>query len=200
MREMMSLPTRDWNRELALANYDQAWSMVQFLAHGNDGKYQGAFEQFMIAISKGTPPPRAWEKSFGSVENFESRWKHYWTTLPDEPTPALYAKAVTSILTSFTARAWVQQQRLKNFDELVQAGGDGTLRISDDDWLPPSLLTDALQAVVRMKKDGMKFELKFPARSDLPQVVCTMRDGSQAVGSFKLADRRFTDVRVELTK
>ena len=40
-------------RELDPKNYDQAWSMVQFLAHGDGGKYQPAFIEFMNAIGSG---------------------------------------------------------------------------------------------------------------------------------------------------
>ena len=54
IQDMMLLGHRDWNAELDLANYDQAWSMAHFLAHGDDGRYQKAFGQLMVRISKGT--------------------------------------------------------------------------------------------------------------------------------------------------
>ena len=36
-----------------------------FLANADNGKYQGAFLQFMTAVSKGAPGPEAWEGAFG---------------------------------------------------------------------------------------------------------------------------------------
>ena len=45
-----------------LENYDQAWTMVQFLAHAENGKYQGAFVKFMRAIATG-PSASPWSIS-----------------------------------------------------------------------------------------------------------------------------------------
>ncbi|HTL28154.1 MAG TPA: DUF1570 domain-containing protein [Tepidisphaeraceae bacterium] len=200
MREMMNLPLRDWNRHLAQANYDQAWSMIQFLAHGENNKYQRAMEQFMSDVSKGTPASRAWEKNFGgTIETFESRWKEYWTRLPENPTAKLYAKAVTAILTSYTARAYSQGQTFKTFEDLATAGQNEQIKMSDEAWLPPQLLKEGLQAVEAMKKKGATFELKNASRSNTPQIICTMGDGSKAIGSFSFPrPGQCSDVNVEL--
>ena len=40
--DLMSLSHADWNANITIPNYDQAWSMVHFLAHGDNGKYQRA--------------------------------------------------------------------------------------------------------------------------------------------------------------
>ena len=82
IKEMMLLAHKDWNDEMSLTNYDQAWSMVQFLAHGENGKYQGAFVNFMRAIGRGQQWTPAWIASFGSAEGFEEKWQAYWRDLP----------------------------------------------------------------------------------------------------------------------
>ena len=89
VKEMMLLAHKDWNEELSIVNYDQAWSMVQFLAHGDNGKYQAAFVSFMRAIGRGQQWDKAWLTSFGSAEGFEQRWQAYWNALPEDPTLAL---------------------------------------------------------------------------------------------------------------
>src|SRR5687768_1378550 len=62
LREMMSMPLSEWNDELTLVNYDQAWAMVQFLAHGEDGRYQKAFSAFLGMLGKGQSWQNAWQK------------------------------------------------------------------------------------------------------------------------------------------
>src|SRR5438094_888712 len=80
-------------------NPDQAWSVVQFLAHGENGKYQSAFASFMRGIGTGLQWQQAWQANFGSAEGFEVKWKAYWTSLPDDPTADLYAKAIVQTVT-----------------------------------------------------------------------------------------------------
>src|SRR5262249_6657014 len=64
MKEMMLLPHSEWNKKLKMENYDQAWSMVQFLAHGENGKYQRAFGGFMRSLSTGHQWQQAWQANF----------------------------------------------------------------------------------------------------------------------------------------
>ena len=61
---MMRLSHATWNSEMNIANYDQAWSMVHFLAHGDDGRYQEAFEKYMRLVSVGRPSEDAWNATF----------------------------------------------------------------------------------------------------------------------------------------
>ncbi len=80
--KMMAMSHGEWNAALAAVNYDQAWSMVHFLAHGENGKYQGAFSNFIQLLSRGQLPDRAWDTTFGNPAGFEDRWKEYWLKLP----------------------------------------------------------------------------------------------------------------------
>ena len=75
IRDMMLMTQRQWNTDIRVENYDQAWSMTHYLAHGEDGKHQKAFGRFMIAIGKGQPWENAWQQSFGSAKGFEERWE-----------------------------------------------------------------------------------------------------------------------------
>ncbi len=58
IKEMMLLTNREWNADLKIENYDMAWSMTHFLAHGDDGRYQGAFAAFMKDIGATGPGRR----------------------------------------------------------------------------------------------------------------------------------------------
>src|SRR5947208_3833085 len=115
VKQMMLVTLREWNSLLSGTNYDMAWSMVHFLAHAENGKYQGAFANFLVLVGKGNPWDRAWNMAFGSAEGFEEKWKDYWLKMPEDPTLDLYVKAVVSTYTSFLGRVYTQKQ---TFDDL----------------------------------------------------------------------------------
>src|SRR5439155_13186136 len=111
IKRMMLLAHADWNADLTLANYDQAWSMVHFLAHAENGKYQNAFVAFMRAIGRGQQWEQAWLANFGSAEGFETKWQNFWTELKPDATAALYMKANVLTLTSALARGTAPRQK-----------------------------------------------------------------------------------------
>jgi len=59
--------------------YDQSWSIVHFLVHGNRGRFQPAFMTYLREINKGRSSEQAFEAAFGSTdyEPFEAAWKKY---------------------------------------------------------------------------------------------------------------------------
>jgi hypothetical protein len=182
IRAMMLMTNQDWNQRLMGDNYDQAWSMVHFLAHGEDGKYQKAMTNFMLEIGRGRPWDKAWESSFGSAEGFEKKWKDWWLGQPDNPTADLYVKACTMTYASFLGRAKMQKQTFDNFAEFAAAGKSGEVKTPDtEDWLPPSLLAAALAM-----KDGAARAATFELGKDPrgPQVVATLKDGTRIVATF----------------
>jgi hypothetical protein len=197
IREMMLLAHADWNEELSIVNYDQAWSMVQFLAHGDNGKYAGAFVAFMRAIGRGQPWEQAWLASFGSAEGFEQKWQQYWLSLAEEPTLDLYAKAVTQTITSALARATAQKQRFPNFEEFAAASKAGQLKVDARDWLPPTLVNDAFAISDQLRKREMQFALLAATGGSTPRVLCTMKGGKKLVGRFRLSNGRVAEVVVD---
>lgn len=197
VEEMMQLSHEQWNAELDLSNYDQAWAMVQFLAHADDGKYQRAFASFMVQISKGKPWTNAWRDSFGDSRGFEERFRDWWMAQPDEPTPEVFLRATVATWTSLLARAVSQKQTFKDFDALRQSAANGELKFHRDDWLPDSLREQALRWDKRLDRQQLKLELVPATRGSLPTVVCTLPDGSRLVGSFTLKGQRVGDVVVK---
>jgi hypothetical protein len=195
--EMMGLDLGAWNGELALANYDQAWSMVQFLAHGDDGRYQKAFVAFMNQIAAGRGWQVAWKNSFGDAAGFEQRWREWWTKLPDNPTDDLYARATTATITSFMARAFSQGQHFENLETLAQAAAARQLKANPDDWLPPRLLSDALSDARELSKAGYAFAIVTPAPNKPPEVVCTTKEGKKLKGRFTVRAGKVLSVNVD---
>ena len=165
-------------------NYDQAWSMVQFLAHAEDGKYQKGLGNFINAMSRGTPWQKAWGDSFGDIKGFEQKWKDYWTGLEGSPTEELYVQAAVATMSSFLARSASQKQTFASYDEFAKAAdADGGIKTHKDDWLPPDLLTDAIKDARRLKITPA-FEDADDGKTK--QIVVEMADGTRVIGSFKL--------------
>jgi hypothetical protein len=81
---MLRMSNQDWLSAVhsgshgAGLQYDQAWSMVHFLAYGGGKKYQGPFLQYIYFVSRGRDSLTSWEKVFGAnYANFEERWQEY---------------------------------------------------------------------------------------------------------------------------
>lgn len=198
--QMMRLSHAMWNEEMSLRNYDQAWSMVQFLAHGEGGKYQRAFGQYMGMVGSGHDPQLAWSAIFGNdTDAFDARWRAYWESLPPSPTSDLYAQATVATLTSFLARAIDQKQTFDSFDAFTSEAENGTLRIGADEWLPPSLLESTLRDLAVRVQDGEKFSLNPDSSGHLPGLSCSTEQGLHVLGKFTLSNGHVDKVTVSMT-
>ncbi len=192
LEEMMAMSYSEWSDDLQGANYDQAWSMVYFLAHGDDGRYERVFNNFLRDVSRKMQWRRAWDKNFGpDVSAFEQRWRAYWQGLADDPTASGRAEAVVRTVTNFYARALSQRQRFDSFDAFQQAAEAGELRSHPKQALPPSLLERALEQGAELgtwslrKKRGWRW------------LVCTAADGTVYEGRFKIRSRQVQEVTVD---
>lgn len=198
IKDMMLLSHQEWNSEMRIENYDQAWSMVHFLAQGEDGRYQTAFVNFMKLIGRGTPWPNAWMQTFGSAAEFEERWKNYWLNLPPNPTSDLYVQAATEVFTSFIARARAQKQTFDNFEEFINDAKSGSVKTGDtiDEWLPPKLLEDAANGATDRAPVKWKIE-PLPATKS-SQLVATLDDGLRMVGTYTIVRGVATNISVDV--
>ena len=85
------------------------------------------------------------------------------------------------------------KQKFADFDAFKEAveAEDG-LKISQDDWLPHSLIADTM----RVYGQG-KFELK-PGANKQPEISVKTKDGSRLVGSFVLNGQKVQSVSVSI--
>ena len=181
IKQMMLLSHAQWNAEMDVTNYDMAWSMAHFLAHGDNGKYQGAFSNFVRDIGRNRTWDRAWESNFGSAEGFEKQWSEWWLALDPYVTKDLYVKAVVSTICSYVGRAGTQKQTFDNLDEFAKNAKEGTLKIAQEDWLPPTLITNMLNLKDQLGKD-IKYELGKDPKN--VQVIATLPDETRLVASY----------------
>lgn len=198
--ELMNLTREQWNSDIAVVNYDQAWSMVHFLAHGENGKYQKAMGAFIGQLGTGRQWQGAWDETFGSTVGFEHRWRDYWTGLPDNPTIELYAKANVATLTSFLGRAISQGQTFADYAAFKKTAENSSLKYHLQDWLPPALLREALSQSQTFATHGYSYTLAIARRGDRTpqQLVCATPNGSQIVGKFIVRNGRVTNVSTEI--
>jgi len=194
--DFMTISHKQWSADLRTANYDQAWAMVQFLIHGDGGRYIQPLGRLVSLLDSGMRYEQAWLRSFGrDIPGFERRWRQFWLELPAEPGVELYAQATAATLTSFLARAACQKQGFTDAADFLRQARQGTLKCGQNDWLPPGLLKAALG---KSAKAG-QWEL-LTGQSKQPQLACTLTDGTKLVGSFAVVNGQPRDVKVRIER
>jgi hypothetical protein len=190
LREIMSLSHKQWNARISTTTYDQVWSLVHFLVHADDG----ARREGLVALLK--DPNGAFEQHLGNIEDLETMWRTYWSQLSENPTADLYVEATLRTLTSFLARATARRQQFASFAEFLAAAEKGRLKMGESDWLPPSLLSDALKRTATLQNEGGQFTLELDAPRP-PKIAYRARGGSRMVGRFTLKGSRLGDVSID---
>jgi hypothetical protein len=194
LSELIGLTALKWNDELALANYDQAWAFVQFFLHGAKGRYRFAFAGFIDALRSGEPPEKAWAGHFPDTSVLEAQWREEWLGISDDPTRNLYAQAAVATLSSCLGRAIAQGQRFDSFAEFSRAVDSQSLRTAGQDWLPPSLASDALGTLRGMSAQG-SIQVENEA---WPSIVVILPEHVRIMAMFVLRGERVKRVNVEI--
>jgi len=92
-RELLNMSNNQWTRLVNQRDpragllYDQAWSIVHFLVHARDGRYEPAFMRYLQLIHRGRDSDTAFAEAFGSndYQPFEKAWRDYVTDLEPDP-------------------------------------------------------------------------------------------------------------------
>lgn len=93
MDELMSMTSPQWtdtlrtNASRSELLYAQAWSVVYYLIHGDDGRYLRSFEVYLRLLSEGHPHEHAFRSAFGfgAMDGIENRWQTFASTQTDNP-------------------------------------------------------------------------------------------------------------------
>ena len=182
--EFIAIDDKAWSAKLNISNYDQAWAMVQFLAEGDGGKYQGAFVKYMSALAHGVNGQQAWAGQFGVAggdASFENAWKKYWTALPENPTAMGFQRARAMMFASILSRSAASGHKFDTFEKFLAAAKAGELKFASDPvrWMPPTLLEEAM---ARPAPDPAAFALTWAG--NVPKLVETLADGSTITVTF----------------
>lgn len=143
----------EWNRFVASGSsrgglqYAQSWLIVHFLAHGDEGRFAKAFNQYLVALSGGRDHTVAFRTAFGTLDTapFARRWERF---LKDAE-PDNFSETVNRVqfLAAGMARTspegqWpetleqLKAQLVRATFELKYTGDAGkqTLSATDDKW------------------------------------------------------------------
>jgi len=194
LRDLLNLTRDQWNQKIEMSRYDQAWSLVHFLAHGEQGRLQKAFVGYMKEVGKGQDWQKAYNRYLGSIPNLEDRWKRWWIEQPNNPTADGYARVTLAMLTSFLARAHAQGQTFADFEALVKTPAE-EMKQGEVQWLPPGLWKVAVSEASRMRGRGVQFVL---VKGRAPAIVMTMPDGGKFAGRFEVKGDEVSGVRTEV--
>jgi len=96
-RELLGIESEQWQQNMLGGSpkghlqYDQSWAVVHFLIHGNKGRYQKAFTQYLVLISRGRTHDQAFSQTFGpDTQPFAERWEKFM----GEVEPDAYSSAL----------------------------------------------------------------------------------------------------------
>lgn len=193
LQEMMLMQQTEWNADIKRVNYDMAWAMVHFLAHGDDGKYQKPFERYMIAIGRGQDWQDAWIHQFGSLDGFEKAWKTYWLALEPNAAADWYRQAAIAGLTSYLARANAAGQSFEKFETFTTAVRTDAIEMQNNDALPPSLARN----IFNWWPNDVAGQLA-KGTGNAQVIIVTPPDGNVVIGSYTLRGKTVKQVNVTI--
>lgn len=93
IQELMAITSEEWWAVMqrgdgrASIMYTQAWALVHFLIHADNGRFKRAFEQYLREIANGMDHAQAFAAAFGTGDTaaFERRWMAYVQALEPDP-------------------------------------------------------------------------------------------------------------------
>ncbi|MEM6551570.1 MAG: DUF1570 domain-containing protein [Planctomycetota bacterium] len=134
LNRLLTLTPRDWAHALrtdpaaSSRIYAQAWSLVYFLIHGEDGRHLPALQRYLRELAAGAEPDTALKHAFGpaGLTALEPRWRTF--ALEHEPAPLDTAL-----------------QRLHLLASAIRFAHDQPLPVSDNDPQPFDPTGEALR-------------------------------------------------------
>lgn len=175
LTDLLTMTKEDWNNRVrsgaASLQYDEAWSVVQFLVYTEGGRYERLLMDMLRLLWSGVQPDRAVERCFGSdLAPMETAWKDSLLAFrPDELYEAQASLAAYARLLTALDALGVHPENSEQFDEALQehAGsmslpeavetplGERPLTIETGAWwrTPPTAQRTGLAATVRFTPD-----------------------------------------------
>ncbi len=175
LESLLTMSHREWNERVrsggAGGQYDQAWSVVHFLAYSEGGRYAGMLDQLLGLFWQGYDPPRAVRAVFGSdLAPMEAKWKAYIESLePDELYAARDMLDAWGLVLAALDQAGVRPKTLEEFDAalivhgatldlpkaMTTTAGEMELSLVPDAWwrTPPNSAKTGRPAMLRLIPD-----------------------------------------------
>jgi hypothetical protein len=156
----LTMSPQQWQQQMDPVNYLRAWSLVYYLIYADNGKHAAAFNDFMHRLGQGEPWIRAMQGAFGSVDGFIPAWQAYWENLDPNVCDELYLAATMRRLSAFIVRAEMAGALVDTLEDLRRLSADGAPPMPLVNWIPPVLVSEALEDVARRSEAGAGFEIQ----------------------------------------
>lgn len=112
--ELLGIESEQWHSNMLTGSpkghlqYDQSWAIVHFLIHGDRGRYQKAFGEYLMLISRGRAHEQAFTRTFGdNNELFAQRWLKFIR----EVEPDAYSTALKRLQFLGTGLQFLKEQQ-----------------------------------------------------------------------------------------
>lgn len=159
------------DRHRADLQYNQSWSICYFLIHGDDGKYQKAFEDYLMRVSNGTPSSDAFLEAFGAKDTklFRAKWEKAAREMkPDDLSTALSRMAFLGAgVQYFYEQEQYTPKSMADLKQMLQSRGFRMTRTTHG----VAVELNAKEESLFEYADGNRkqiFELLKPERNNLP--------------------------------
>ncbi len=212
LRHLFRFGQSDWlthirqGDPLARLQYDQAWSVIHFLQHGHEGKFQDRLIQYLRLHVEGVGPDAAFRKSFGTdIDGMQRAWRAYVLQL--EPDALSQCRYNINIILSLAKALYDTPHDFTGIEELTEK-----MSIAEEKWEfrgPYGNLFsfDATEGIKKMLLcppcdvfNGDKesdYLLHHNEDTGLPEIYCLNHDGILLKGYFKRRDSRW-ETRTEM--
>jgi len=201
---MVRMTSRQWKagmRDPGSRNYTQVWSMTHFLMHAEDGKYAKVLDRYLSSIHAGKREQA--DTFIESLKGLEDDYVQWWHDMTLDASRRHECEAVVATLGSFLGRAQGQGQTFADPNEFVEAVAADEVKIPSSkttQWLPTSLLTDALHRLSKLTSAdvGPMRPVRWRIEPDrrTPKLVMICADDSSVTAEVTVRGGHVHDVQV----
>jgi hypothetical protein len=200
-KELLAMSPAEFNKYGRKA-YVQAWAMLYYLQFSEEGgKGQKQIDAYLKATAAGASPVETFTKCVGDPDTVEKACVDWWAACPEDFDSRYRDEAAAATLASFLGRAWSQGQKFADWDGFLAAAKGGSLKKSEKQPLPDSILKDAIE---RVDKKVGTWALEVPEAKgppkNLPKIILTRKDGEVLTATFVVKDGQVDSTKVEFKK
>jgi hypothetical protein len=183
--ELMQLGLEEWNREMSLTNYDQAWSNRPVSLPTRRREVSARLQRLHGCHRPRQGSQRSLASRLWRFRGLEDRWKQFWTALPENPTEDLYRRATVETFTSYLARAWSPSRPSTRPTRLNRRRRTNALKCTPQDRLPRALMAQLVYDLEERAKAGDRCGIEYVKDDKWPHVVLETKDGKRLVGGSR---------------
>jgi len=182
--------------------YMQAWSLVYFLRHGDDGKHSKLLDSYLRNVRHG----RGLTKATEAITALNDDYHEWCRSLTRSKGYEHFYEAAVATLTSHLGRAHARGQRFASAADFLKAARQGKLKLpaaGSDQWLPPSLLKEGLWYLDEMNEAAVRagpLKLTLDKSAGLPRLRLTHPCEIDLTGRFALKSGKVRHVKVVFHK